>query len=66
MLIRRSTDKGEFTHAVHFSDAIDNDRLHPHVGNYRMDVTEPLRRLHLTVADTGASPSIWNGTGCST
>lgn len=63
VMIRRSTDKGEFTHAVQFSDAIDNDRLHPHVGNYRMDVTEPMRRLHLTVADTeGIAVDLeWNG-----
>jgi hypothetical protein len=37
---------------VRLSDAIDQDRLHPHVGNYRIDVTEPLHRLRVILEET--------------
>lgn len=38
--------------AVHLGDALDADRLHLHVGGYRIDVTEPLRRLHISLEPT--------------
>lgn len=38
--------------AVHLSDGIDQDRLHPHVGNYRIEVTEPLRALRVVLDET--------------
>lgn len=38
--------------AIHLSDGIDQDRLHPHVGAYRIDVTEPLRRLRVVLEET--------------
>lgn len=47
-LLRRG---GEQT-AVHLSDAIDADRLHQSVGGYRIEVTEPLRRLRLVLEET--------------
>lgn len=48
VLIRR----GDTQTAVHLSDAIDQDRLHPHVGNYRVEVTEPLRCLRVVLDET--------------
>ena len=36
---------------MHLSDAIDDDRLNPHVGDYRIEVLEPLRRLRLVLED---------------
>lgn len=48
MLIRR----GDTQTAVHLSDAIDQDRLHPHVGNYRIEVTEPLHTLRVVLEET--------------
>ncbi|MGC5246141.1 hypothetical protein ACPXB3_04335 [Gordonia sp. DT219] len=43
-------NRGGTTHtAVHLSDAIDNDRLHQHVGGYRVEVSEPLRSLRITL-----------------
>ena len=48
VLVRR----GEEQTAVHLSDAIDGDRLNPRVGNYRIEVVEPLRRLRLVLEET--------------
>ncbi|MGH3562290.1 MAG: hypothetical protein ACRDTN_10975, partial [Mycobacterium sp.] len=48
VLVRR----GDTQTAVHLSDAIDSDRLHPHVGGYRIEVTEPLRRLRVVLEET--------------
>ncbi|MGX7694158.1 hypothetical protein ACWPN4_04525 [Gordonia polyisoprenivorans] len=39
--------------AVHLSDAIDDDRLNQHVGNYRVEVSEPLRSLRIVLDETG-------------
>jgi hypothetical protein len=41
--IRRGDDQW----SVRYSDALDEDRLHPHVGGYRIAVEEPLQRIHL-------------------
>lgn len=58
-LVRR----GDTQTAVHFSDAIDDDRLNQNVNGYRLDVVEPLHELHLTVAETeGVSADLtWRG-----
>jgi hypothetical protein len=37
---------------VHLSDTIDDDRLHQHVGNYRVEVIEPLQKLRLVLEET--------------
>jgi hypothetical protein len=58
-LVRR----GDTQTAVHLSDAIDDDRLHQHVGGYRLEVVEPLQELHLTLAETEgiAADLTWHG-----
>lgn len=43
---------GETQTAVHLSDAIDQDRLNPHVNGYRIEVTEPLRKLRVVLDET--------------
>lgn len=48
VLVRR----GDTQTAVHLSDAIDQDRLNQHVGDYRVDVVEPLESLHIRLAKT--------------
>lgn len=48
ILVRR----GNHQTAVHFSDAIDDDRLHPNVGGYRVEVIEPLRSLRIRAEPT--------------
>jgi hypothetical protein len=48
LLLRR----GGTQTAVHFSDAIDQDRLHQHVGGYRLEVLEPLQRIRIVVEET--------------
>src|SRR5699024_5125659 len=48
VLIRR----GELQTAVQLSDAIDQDRLNPHVNNYRIEVIEPLRKLRVVLDET--------------
>jgi len=40
--------KGDRQWAVHYSDALGDDRLQQQVGPYRIEVLEPLRRLHVT------------------
>jgi hypothetical protein len=59
VLIRR----GDVQTAVHLSDAIDGDRLHQRVGNYRIEVTEPLRRLRVVLEETEgiAADLTWTG-----
>ncbi|UAK36756.1 hypothetical protein K8O93_16095 [Gordonia bronchialis] len=64
LIRRRGDDGGEGTQtAVHCSDAIDSDRLHQHVGNYRIEVDDPLRSLHVTLDETEgiAVDLTWNG-----
>ncbi|HLG93180.1 MAG TPA: hypothetical protein VKY15_09405, partial [Acidimicrobiales bacterium] len=39
--------RGSRQHAVHFSDALGDDRMSMEVGPYRVEVLEPLRRLRL-------------------
>jgi hypothetical protein len=59
-LVRRG---GEQT-ALHFSDLIDGDRLNQHVGNYRLEVVEPMRTIRITIEDTEgiAADLAWEGT----
>lgn len=55
--------RGDTQTAVHLSDAIDDDRLHPNVGGYRLEVIEPLQELRLTLAPTEgiAADLTWRG-----
>ncbi len=48
LLLRR----GDTQTAVHLSDEIDDDRLNQHVGNYRIEVVEPLRKLRVVLEET--------------
>ena len=48
VLLRR----GDTQTAVHLSDGIDSDRLNQHVGGYRIEVTEPLRKLRVILEET--------------
>jgi hypothetical protein len=48
VLVRR----GDTQTAVHLSDAIDDDRLDQHVGSYRVEILEPLRRLRVVLEET--------------
>ena len=48
MLVRR----GDEQTAVHLGDAIDDDRLDQHVGGYRLEVVEPLRKLRIVLEET--------------
>jgi hypothetical protein len=59
VLVRR----GDTQTAVHLSDEIDDDRLHQHVGGYRIEVLEPLRRLRLVLEETEgiACDLTWEG-----
>ncbi|MEX3646297.1 hypothetical protein [Mycolicibacterium porcinum] len=49
--------------AVHLSDAIDQDRLNQHVGGYRVEVTEPLKKIRIVLEETEgiAADLSWNG-----
>ena len=59
MLVRR----GDTQTAVHLSDALDQDRLHQHVGNYRVEVSEPLHKLRIILHETEgiAADLTWEG-----
>lgn len=59
LLVRR----GDVQTAVHLGDPIDGDRLHQHVGPYRVEVLEPLRRLRLVLEETEgiAADLTWEG-----
>ncbi|GAB2849336.1 hypothetical protein GCM10022221_55950 [Actinocorallia aurea] len=48
VLVRR----GDVQTVVRLGDAIDQDRLNQHVGPYRIEVLEPLRRLRVVLAET--------------
>ncbi|MBZ5737539.1 hypothetical protein [Nocardioides mangrovi] len=50
--------------ALHFSDLIDGDRLNQHVGNYRLEVVEPMQKIRITIEETeGISADLtWDGT----
>lgn len=54
---------GGTTRVVHLSDLIDDDRLHPHVGGYTLEVVEPLQQLRIRLAETeGISADLtWQG-----
>jgi hypothetical protein len=58
VLVRR----GDTQTAVHLSDPIDQDRLNQHVGNYRVDVIDPLQTLQIRLAETDgiALDLTWN------
>jgi hypothetical protein len=49
--------------AVHLSDAIDQDRLNQNVNGYRIEVSEPLRKLRLILDETEgiAADLTWEG-----
>lgn len=51
-LVRRNDGDRETQTAVHLSDEIGTDRLNQSVGAYRIEVTEPLRRLRLVLDQT--------------
>ncbi|ODQ95002.1 hypothetical protein BFG51_13635 [Dietzia alimentaria] len=55
--------RGDTQTAVRMSDAIDEDRLNPHVGGYRLEVIEPLREIRLTLERTEgiAADLTWRG-----
>jgi len=59
LLVRR----GDVQTAVHLSDAIDGDRLAQRVGAYRVEVSEPLRRLRVVLEETEgiAADLTWEG-----
>jgi hypothetical protein len=44
--------RGNTQTAVHLSDSIDDDRLNQHVGGYRIEVDEPLRKVRLLLEET--------------
>ncbi|MDI6910117.1 hypothetical protein [Nocardioides sp.] len=50
--------------AVHLSDLIDQDRLNPHVGRYRVEVPEPLQKIRVVLEETEglALDLTWEGT----
>lgn len=58
-LVRR----GDEQTAVHLSDAIDQDRLNQHVGAYRVEVPEPLKKVRIVLEETEgiAADLTWNG-----
>ena len=56
--------RGDQQSAVHFSDALGDDRLDQRVGAYRIEVIEPLRRLRLICDDPSLGLSFdltWEG-----
>lgn len=55
--------RGQEQTALHFGDAIDSDRLNQHVGNFRIEVAEPLNHLRLVIEETeGISLDLtWRG-----
>ncbi len=59
LLVRR----GDVQTAVHLSGAIDQDRLNQHVGNYRVEVIEPLHKLRIVLDETEgiAADLTWDG-----
>jgi len=59
VLIRR----GDTQTGVHVSDAIDSDRLNPHVGDYRIEIVEPLQKLRVILEETeGVAVDLtWDG-----
>ncbi|MCV7315678.1 hypothetical protein H7J77_08995 [Mycolicibacillus parakoreensis] len=59
VLVRR----GDTQTAVHLSDTLDADRLNPHVGAYRIEVTDPLRSLRVVLEETEgiAADLTWEG-----
>ena len=67
MVSRRGSGKyggsGDTQTAVHLSDAIDQDRLNQHVGAYRVEVVEPLRKLRIVLDETDgiAADLTWEG-----
>lgn len=59
VLVRR----GDTQTAVHLSDAIDQDRLHQHVNDYRVDVIDPLQSVRIVMEETEgiAVDLTWDG-----
>lgn len=67
LVSRRDSGKfggsGDTQTAVHLSDAIDQDRLNQRVGGYRVEVTEPLKKIRIVLEETEgiAADLSWNG-----
>jgi hypothetical protein len=59
LMVRR----GDVQTAVHLGDSIDGDRLNQHVGNYRIEVVEPLKKLRVVLEETEgmACDLTWEG-----
>jgi len=59
VLVRRGNEQT----AVHLGDACDDERLSQQVGNYRIEVVEPLRKLRLVLEETEgiAMDLTWEG-----
>lgn len=56
--------RGDRQHVVRCSDVLGDDRLHPTVGPYRIEVVEPLERLRLVCETADRSLSVdltWTG-----
>lgn len=66
LIARRGAADGSLaaTHtAVHLSDGMDQDRLHPHVNGYRIEAIEPLKKLRVILEETEglAIDMTWEG-----
>lgn len=63
LMVRRQGESLDEATVVHLGDPIDDDRLNAHVGAYRLDVVEPLQRLHVVLEETGgiAADLTWTG-----
>src|SRR3954469_4350541 len=44
--------RGDEQMALHLGDAIDDDRLHQHVGAYRVEVVDPLHTVRIVLEET--------------
>lgn len=55
--------RGDQQTAVHLGGEIDDDRLNQHVGGYRLEVVEPLRKIRMVLEETEgiAADLTWEG-----
>jgi hypothetical protein len=57
--------RGDHQWSARFSDALADDRLHPSVGDYRIEVIEPLHKLRIVCDGSGGDLAVdltWTGT----
>ena len=47
-----SIRRGDEQTAVHLSDAMDHDRLNPHIGSFRIEVSKPLEEVRVVLEET--------------